>query len=178
MRLKITTLAALLLTSMFAGSVEAADWGKFWTKFHLIKQRNDAWPQPFLLQDQQTYHAMFAPMIQTGWEVECTLGPHHFTGGELNAAGKTKLASIVRYVPESRRQVLLMEQINSELAEKRMDSVQNQLSAWNSPMSVGTTKVGPSPQTGPFVEATYSTFKESMPAPSLGAAQAGGVDGG
>jgi hypothetical protein len=163
---------ALAVLVSFAGQAQAGDWEKFWSKFHLVKQRNEAWPQPFMHQDQISYRSTFAPMVDAGWQVECTLNEVHFdpNSHELNKAGEARIASILSTIPRDRQQLFIVQSKLPEVNEKRVASVQQQMAAWSitqAELPIGSTLLAPYAAPGNAKEAYQTRFSKSLPIPSL-----------
>jgi hypothetical protein len=171
MRLKMMAIVAALLVVTACQTTQAVDWESFWSNFHLVKQRNNAWPQPFLHQDQQAYFGTINPMIQQGWQIECTLAAQHFDAqtNKLNRAGVTKLKSILATVPADQRRVLVSKDLEEFKNEKRIESVNQYLTNWNAAegLYVGVTDLRPATATGIYTETNYQLFQSSVPKPTL-----------
>ncbi len=176
---------AAMLLAMFACQLEAQETRKqkaeaFWSRFHLVKQRNAAWPQPFLKQDQLNYRAVFAPMIDSGWQSQCTLSDVHFTadGTKLNKAGLAKMANILSTFPADQRNLFVSQTRNKSLTTERVSAVKSTLNRWSvSPalVSVRTTRHRPIYLPGSYVEGVLGAAAESRKPPTIDSTGGAGV---
>lgn len=87
---------------------------------------NNQWPAPYIMTDRQAVRAPFAIMIDKGWQIQNTLGDHHFhhETQELTRAGEIQLKWIVTQTPESRRTVFVLRGHNDAATSVRVDTVQ------------------------------------------------------
>lgn len=87
---------------------------------------NNAWPQPFVMQDRQAVRAPFAIMIDKGWQLQNTLGDYHFDQEtqQLTRAGELQLKWILTQTPESRRTIFVLRGHNEDATSVRVDTVQ------------------------------------------------------
>ncbi len=166
---------ALMAISCFFNQPSSvdADWNSFWNQFHLDYQRNSAWPQPFLKQDQITTRAMVGPMVKKGWQMQNTLSAEHFDTetGNLNPAGVAKLKMILRHSPPAYRTVYLYADYGETMSEQRQMALQNQLAQWipgDQIPQVVRTNVKPKGVSGTYAGSISDGFQNSMPAPTIG----------
>lgn len=142
----------------------------------LIAQRNDAWPKPFLCYDRQSFHGIFAVMTQRGFQCECTLTSDHFDSEthQLNRAGKSKIAGIMRNLPEVARQVHVFQDSSEEIANARLANVKAELETSYTSLpapEIAVTGYAPHGMSGTLVEDVQKRFIEGLPAPSVPAAK-------
>ena len=113
--------------------------------FHLFKQklafksaineraaaRNDAWPKPFACWDKRDYHAIWAPMLQSGIETQSVLDSHYFTNdNELNRVGIDRIAGIVLNMPTNEKTVYVTRGPNEGINQARIASIRNTISTY------------------------------------------------
>lgn len=176
-------IAALSLVAV-TGQSDAQDlhskMDSFFSGFHRVKQRNAAWPQPFLRQDQVTYRSFFRPMIESGWVAEATLSPVHFTreGNKLNGAGIAKIAGILNNFPKAKRKLYVAQSYNKELTTQRMSAVQDLLTKWEvapGNVTLTTTPYATPYARGGYVETYYQNYIQALDPPTLNSLGGGGV---
>ncbi len=101
--------------------------------------RNDAWPKPFNCADRQLYFTMWQPMIDRGFEEQCVLISAHFDPEthELNRFGQTTVAGIMQNMPTSRKKVFVNRDIDSNISQARLNSVQKMVGTYYGQIAPG-----------------------------------------
>ena len=182
LRVRMTLLACL--TTLLAVTSAPAGWHDFWDRVHLDFHRNNCWDEPFTSADRRLVRAPFAAMINSGWRSQNTLGQHYFDRetNALNQAGEQKLYWIVTHAPEPYRTVFVTESRESEVSEKRIDSVQQALVTMlpDQPLpAVLPTRDEPRGWPADYIDAIDRKQKSSIPSPRLPSFRAAGsMDGG
>lgn len=136
-----------------------------------IYQRNNAWPKPFSCLDRTAYHAVFPPMINAGYEIQCVLGSQHFDQEtqELNSFGQTTIASIMQNMPSHRKHVYVTQDADERITARRLDEVNHIVNTYYGQLApnaiVAASTLQPGIITGNRAEAIARNFTESSPAP-------------
>jgi len=99
-------------------------WTTFWGNVHRDYQRNNAWPEPFNVQDRETVTGPFNLMVNKGWERQNLLMDHHFDEKGLTTAGQLKVRWIVTQAPVNRRIVFIQRANTPEQTRVRVDLAQ------------------------------------------------------
>ncbi len=99
-----------------------------------ITARNEAWPKPFACNTRQLYHRMWSPMVEQGYQEQCTLGHVHFDPetNKLNQFGVTQVAAIMRNMPLEHKKVFLHKVNVERVNDKRMSSVRDTINTYYS----------------------------------------------
>lgn len=107
------------------------DWDEFWARVRLDFKRNQAWPQPFLQEDQQRFRSTMGAMAQRGWEQQHTFHAYHFdaNSNKLNAMGEAKLRHILQYAPEAQRSLFVANDFDQNLTTARVAQLQDAASS-------------------------------------------------
>jgi hypothetical protein len=140
-------------------------------------KRNNCWPDPFLCPDRVTVRAPFNVMVHNGWQLQNTIGEHHFDDvtGELTEAAKNKIYWILTQAPKQHRIVYVQESREMDITVQRLQAVQA-LAANYAPEGtlarVETTKKQINGWTAEQVGYVSESFAASAPAPQLPAATA------
>ncbi len=182
LRVRVTLLACLT-TLLFVTPVPAG-WHDFWDRVHLDFHRNNCWDEPFTSLDRRAARTPFAAMIQSGWRSQNTLGVHYFDRetNVLNEAGERKLFWIVTQVPEQHRTIYVSKSPESEVSERRVDSVQQALVKMLPDQSLPAVLPTPNEPNGwpaDYIDAIDRKQQSTIPPPRLPSFQAAGsVSGG
>jgi hypothetical protein len=88
-------------------------------------KRNNCWPKTFVVPDRQAARVPFEQMVQSGWQRQNLLGPHHFDEhtGELTDAGKLKVGWIINQLPRQHRVLFVSRAETEEDTAKRLRAV-------------------------------------------------------
>lgn len=163
---------------MSSGAYRSHGWGTIWL-------RNNSWPEPFLTQDRQAVRAPFAVMVEKGWQIQNTLGDHHFDAEtqQLTRAGELHLKWIVQQTPENRRTVFVLRGHNEASTTIRVDTVQQAVAQFQprgSLPAVVQTNNAPPASPAEYVHDVNEKAIKARPAPALPAATgvSGGASGG
>jgi hypothetical protein len=145
-------------------------YGKVKSQFLLDSERNHAYPQPFLKQDQIAYRGVFAPMLAKGSAVTRILDAVHFDekSHHLNGVGIAKLRNILSQ--QKNLDILVASSMNPEVDKAREGKIRELLSQYSFP--------GTRPRVaGVFYQAHHGTgsehairretFLSNQPAPNL-----------
>jgi hypothetical protein len=102
-----------------------AGWGEFWSRFHLDRQRMNAWPEPFIYDDWQVARTPIAMMKGKGWQLQNTIADDHFDREtqRLTRSGEIKLYAILNDSPADQRTIFVLRGHNPEATAVRMGSV-------------------------------------------------------
>ncbi|MBI1903312.1 MAG: hypothetical protein HYS13_19600 [Planctomycetia bacterium] len=128
MRRALCGLAAAVVVITAFGDVHGGDWfRRTWDGVKTDWRRNNAWPEPFNYVDRDAAVAPFAVMIAKGWQVQHTLGAHHFDPetSALTELGKAKVEWILTQAPAQHRTVFVEQTLNAEETAARMTAVQS-----------------------------------------------------
>jgi hypothetical protein len=178
-RVSLLTLA-IGLTSLNSAH---AGWHEFWDRVHLDFHRNNCWDEPFTSIDRRATRAPFAAMVENGWRAQNTLGLYYFHPEThvLNEAGERKLHWIVTSAPEQFRTVYVTGSYQPDVAEKRVDSVQQALVRMlpDQPLpAVIPAKGEPRAWPAEYIDTIDRKIHASIPNPRLPAFRSAGGTGG
>lgn len=143
---------------------------------------NNVWPDQFIPHDRQMVRAPFAIMIDKGWQLQNTLGDHHFDveTQQLTRAGELHLRWIITQAPENRRTVFVLRGHNEAATDVRIDTVQQTIAniqPHGALPAVVQTSVAPPSSPADYVDAVNQKATKAQPAPVLPAASGGGSSG-
>lgn len=140
---------------------------------------NNMWPAPFVARDRQAVRAPFAVMIDKGWQIQNTLGDHHFDEEtqQLTRAGELQLRWIVTQSPENRRTVFVLRGHNEDATSVRVDTVQQAVAQLQPrgplPAVVQTNKIPPA-SPAEYADDVNQKAIKARPTPALPAGATGG----
>ncbi|MDB4724280.1 hypothetical protein OAF71_00650 [bacterium] len=108
-------------------------YGKVKSQFLLDSERNRAYPQPFLEQDQIAYRGVFAPMLAKGSADTRILDAVHFDekSHHLNGVGIAKLRNILSQ--QKNLDILVASSMNPEVDKARECKIRELLSQYSFP---------------------------------------------
>ncbi len=182
--LRVRTALLTCLALLVSLSSAQAGWHEFWHRVHLDFHRNHCWPEPFSTVDRRATVAPFATMEQAGWRMRTTLGKYYFhhETNVLNEAGERKLYWILTNSPEQYKAIYVVQSIDPNRSEQRLDSVQQALARLlpDQPMpAVLPTTVEPRGLPAEYVDTIDRKSRSTIPDPRLPAfRQAGSLSGG
>ena len=167
--------AALLATAATA----QADWlHRSYYSMRRDFHRNNAWPEPFIWPDQQAVCAPFAVMVQNGWRLQNTLGPHHFREGtsELTDAGQLKVTWILTEAPAPYRTIFVERGATPQATASRIRTVQTAAARIvpDAAAVVMETNIPARGAPADQIDATTRQWLNSVPAPRLPSTSGGG----
>ena len=179
MRYLLIAVAVITCGMSFTSEVSAQNgrWQEKISRFSLIRQRNAAWPQPFLQDEQYAVFDTLNPMLSKGWQTHCTLNAAHFDeDNKLNKAGEAQLVTILR-TSQKKQPVYVVSDANKGKTNARMQAVSSRLASWSVSMPVKLTNSNPSWMAGGYVDNYSQQFKSNAPAPMIGSVSAGDASG-
>lgn len=176
---------SLALMCVLQGSQVQADlhsmrakWDCFWNRVHVDWHRNNAWPEPFNLVDQQAVRAPIAVMVDRGWQLQNTIPDELFDAEtqELTRAGELKVQWILTQMPVRRRTVFVLRGNTPEITELRVKSVEKMAAGVNGGATTMITVTDIIPRNGSasYSERVNTSFETSAPPPRLPAMEDGG----
>ncbi len=172
------SLSMLLVAASVLATVSQAEanWlTRAWTSFSRDFRRNNAWPEPFNFADRDAARAPFTIMIAKGWKRQNTFTAHHFDAdtGKLTESGRLKLDWILHEAPQQHRMLFVERGVDNRATTDRVLAVKE----------VSRSLIPQGPELEVFVNmntgqgapadtinATYTKWRDSIPAPVLPAA--------
>jgi len=178
MRRSLQIALALVITAAASASADAG-WHEFWARVHLDYHRNVCWPEPFIHADRDILHEHYAVYERMGWQRQNTLGVNHFhqETNQLNSAGVQKVLEVVTQSPPQRRTVFVLQGVDQNMTDTRIDSVQQTVAALlpeGELPSVVQTHVPPVLRPGRTIVTIENQYRNGQPQPRLPAMQAAG----
>jgi len=169
---------SLALMCVLQGSQAQADlhsmkakWDCFWNRVRVDWHRNNAWPEPFNLVDQQAIDAPIAIMVDRGWQLQNTIPDELFDAEtqELTRAGELKVQWILTQMPMRRRTVFVLRGNTPEITELRVKSVEKMAASVNGGTTTMVTVTDIIPRNGSasYFERVNTNFETSAPPPRL-----------
>ena len=145
-----------------------------------IAARNEAWPKPFACNTRQLYHQIWTPMVEKGYQEQCTLGQVHFNPetNQLNKFGVTQVAAIMRNMPLEHKKVFLHKVNVERVNDKRMSSVRDTINTYYSfagPARVAFTDQPPVVIRGDAAGGIITKAIEGAPSPIIPVGSGGSV---
>jgi hypothetical protein len=158
---------------MCVASTASAVWVD--TTVHYVRsgcRANRDWPWPYICPDREAVREPFAIMTNNGWRRQNLLGPHHFDASKntLTTAGELKIHWIMTQAPPERRNIFVERSLDSAVTAQRVEAARQyaiQLANDGRSPQVGDTHLVSEGRPAAAVDATYTRFNESMPAPIL-----------
>lgn len=155
-------------------------WHAFWDRVHVDFHRNNAWPKPFNLADQQSVLSPIDQMVNAGWKMENTLTAELFDPEtqQLNKAGQLKVRTILTQFPPQRRSIFVLRGASDQVTEVRLQSVESTVASLTrdgQPPEVFVSETIPRYGSGDYYDRINRGFQQTTPAPRL---NSGGDDGG
>ena len=168
--LRITVLTCWMLCC-YVGVLEAG-WHDFVQRTRLDWHRNNAWPQPFVLQDRLSTCAVFVTQAQNGWYAASTLSSLHFNSETqlLTEAGELKVREIVTQHPEQYRTVFVVNGMSEKETSIRKDSIQQAISrilTEGSMPAVHVVNTAPRGWPAEEIDAVSRAYRSSRPQPRI-----------
>ncbi len=157
-----------------AGQANAdwSQWHAFWNRAHLDKQRNNCWPVPFQQADRVTVCETLTRQLANGWKRQNTLSEVYFNPEtqELNEAGRRKLYAIMTSAPSEYRTVYVVQSMNPEAQQRRLDSIStasSQLFTNGISPRVESVQVAPRSWSAEYIDEISRKVNSSIPNPRL-----------
>ena len=174
-----TILAAFAVA--FVVSTASSAWA-VWidTTVHYVRsgyRANTLWPWPYVCPDRMAVREPFATMVDNGWRRQNLLGPHHFDPNKntLTTAGELKVHWIMTQEPPERRQIFVERSLDASVTAQRVEAARlyaSQVANDGRTPMVSDTFIVSEGRPAAAVDATYTRFNESLPAPVLPAPSA------
>jgi hypothetical protein len=103
-----------------------SNWFARWNHhYHVVKERNTYWPEPFVEADRMSVEDPFRLMVQNGWKRQNLMSSHHFDGGRLNEAGRIRAQRLISQSPVEYRTIFVERSLDPQETHERVASVQN-----------------------------------------------------
>jgi len=127
--LRVIPLLLLGIFLVVPSAVRAGDlsgWHSFWHRAHVDTLRNKCWPTPFQEADRLTVCQTLSTQLAKGWKRQNTLSEVYFNSEtqELNESGRRKLYAIMASSPSEFRTVYVVQSMNPDAQQRRVDSIQ------------------------------------------------------
>lgn len=137
-----------------------------------VAARNRAWPKPFDCADRQLYFSIWEPMIDAGFEKQCTLTEAHFDpkSGELNRYGQSAIAGIMQNLPLHRKTIFIHRDVDPQVSDQKMNVVRDAVQTWyglDAATSIAFTDKMPIRSSGNRTEIINRLFNDGTPPPVL-----------
>lgn len=116
----------LVVPSTTAQAGDMSGWHSFWQRSHVDTLRNKCWPTPFQEADRLTVCQTLSTQLAKGWKRQNTLSEVYFNSEtqELNESGRRKLYAIMSNSPSEFRTVYVVQSMNPEAQQRRVESIQ------------------------------------------------------
>jgi hypothetical protein len=154
-----------------AGTAYGQDhwFGRWHRQIHVVKDRNTAWPQPFIEADRQSVEDPFHTMVQNGWKRQHLMSAHHFEGGQLNESGRIKAQWLISQSPGHRHSIFVQRSLDPQETHARIASVQTWTKkvSRGQPVSVIASDMAPRSSAGDRLDMINRKAADSIPAPQL-----------
>ena len=147
-----------------------------------IVARNDAWPKPFECLDRQSYHNVWLPLLDAGYEQHSILSDNFFDPetNELNRLGIHRVAGVMQNLAGNRKAVYVTRHANPQINEARLAAVQQTIQTYYGQLGaarVALTDRQPWVTSGIDTEVMNSKRIDAFPSPMIQIGTGGSVAG-
>lgn len=137
-----------------------------------IYARNDAWPKPFECLDRQSYHNVWIPLLDAGYEQHSILSENFFDPetNKLNQLGIHKVAGVMQNLKGERRAVYITRNADEQVNDARLAAVEETIQTYYGqmgPARVALTDRQPWVTNGIQTEALNQKRLDAIPTPMI-----------
>jgi hypothetical protein len=166
MCLILFAVCALSASTAFAQDHWFARWSDH---CHVVKDRNNCWPKPFIEADREAVEDPFRTMVHNGWKRQHLMSAHHFEGGQLNEAGRIKARWLISQTPVHRHSIFVQRSLDPKETHDRVAAVQ----AWakkvsrGQPVTVMASDMSPRATAGDQLDIINRKAADTIPSPRI-----------